>query len=85
MLLDDIVSSCCDTDCTLHFTECMDGQVRLENGSSPAEGRVEVCRNKQWGTVCGYTWDNSNAREVCGLLGYSDKGECKALGFGDPL
>ena len=53
---------------------CSNGDVRLVNGSTPMEGRVEVCIGQQWGAVCGdYYWtsDTSGANTVCEQLGYS--------------
>ena len=39
------------------------------NGSTSMEGRVEVCQNKRWGTVCDSNWGVNEAQVVCWQLG----------------
>ena len=48
---------------------CEEGDVRLMDGSDAKEGRVEICRNNMWGTVCDNGWDNEDARVICRQLG----------------
>ena len=45
--------------------------VRLQDGSSSQDGRVEVLYQNDWGTVCDENFDNKDAAVVCRYLGFS--------------
>ena len=50
----------------------MQGAIRLAGfGSNSSQGRVEVCLNNQWGTVCDDFWGATDAGVACGQLGFS--------------
>ncbi len=55
---------------------CTNGAIRLAgSGSSSSQGRVEVCNNNQWGTVCDDTWNSLDASVACFQMGYSNEGK----------
>ena len=53
----------------------MDGDLRLVNGGTQFEGRLEVCLGDQWGTICDDYWKSNplNAQVACRQLGFSNQ------------
>ena len=82
-----LVSHCCCASMTSHIiysgTACRDGDVRLRNGNHRHEGRIEICFNETWGTICHsidlYSWNHSQADIVCKQLGYSQAGKLSII------
>ena len=55
--------------------DCVDGELRLVGGANSSQGRVEVCLNRVWGTVCDDSFGSADAAVVCGYLGYARHGK----------
>jgi len=49
---------------------CHENILRLVHGSMPVEGRVEVCRNGRFGTICGHSFDIEDGFVICRQLGF---------------
>ena len=43
---------------------CTYGALRLVGGSSIYEGRLEICINDNWGTVCDDGWDEDKIGQL---------------------
>ncbi len=58
-------------------SNCTTGSIRLVDGSNELEGRVEVCINNAWGTVCDNTFSEDEAEIICNVTGNPYNGEYK--------
>ncbi len=62
-------------------SDCSDGNLRLEDGSSDIEngtreGRLEICINNAWGTVCNTFFNIPDAEVACHqLIGFDREGK----------
>ncbi|XP_071492852.1 scavenger receptor cysteine-rich domain-containing protein DMBT1-like [Diadema antillarum] len=48
----------------------LEPEVRLADGGSDREGRVEILHDGTWSTVCDDSWDDIDADVVCRMLGF---------------
>ena len=53
---------------------CRGGSIRLASGRNALEGRVEVCHDGVWGSVCNSKWGEEETVIACRQLGHSETG-----------
>ena len=53
---------------------CQNGDVRLSGSTTAGVGRVEVCHDNHYGTVCDDGWGAEEAGVVCAQLGFDRTG-----------
>ena len=53
---------------------CTTGDVRLVNGND-FRGRLELCNNEVWGTVCNKALTSNDAETVCNKMQLGSDGE----------
>ena len=54
---------------------CTNGDIRLRGSTNSYEGRVEICNNNAWGTVCDDLWGTPDANVACRQLGFASTGK----------
>ena len=57
---------------------CSNGSIRLGD-EGVLRGRVEVCYNGSWVTICTHSWTVKEATVICSQLGYSLYGRITIL------
>ena len=67
------------------FTACTEGDIRLVGGAGNYEGRVEVCHNNIWGTVCDDAWNTFDGIVACRQLGLKFVDTVKRASFGEGI
>ena len=63
---------------------CTTGDIRLRDGATNYEGRVEICYNNAWGTVCQDGWTFHESIVACRQLGLSGIGKFDRIAVSRP-
>lgn len=64
---------------------CDDGSLRVVGGNNDLQGRVEICYNEAWGTICDNQFDNVDASVICRQLGFSQNSKCITVDIAQEL
>ena len=69
-----VINSCTHVqDAGVMCLPCTQGAIRLQGGTTTT-GRVEICNNEAWGTVCDDLWSTTDAQVACRQLGFEATG-----------
>ena len=63
----------CGADIKTVESDCNDWDLRVMDGASVREGRVEICFNNAWGTICNENYGVTDARILCSQLNFESK------------
>ena len=56
----------------VEYSDCANGQIRLSNGTSKMQGRVELCYNHVWFGICADDYRHYyDIGTVCNSMGHS--------------
>lgn len=73
LLLPTCINNCllnlCTSDFSTPIANCSMGELRLVGSEDGDEGRLEVCVNGAWGTVCSNGFDTHETSVACHTLG----------------
>jgi hypothetical protein len=50
---------------------CETGSIKVVDGQDTSDGRIEICFDNLWGTICSQSWDKNDALIACKQLGFS--------------
>ena len=76
MKFDDYLLFACNLSLLFITVLCSpNGSIRLVDGASEREGRVEVCMGGYWGSVCSDGWSEEDALVVCRQAGHNTLSE----------
>ncbi len=52
---------------------CSENAVRLADGVDSAQGRVELCRDGEWRSICANSWTHPDAQVACRQFGFNGR------------
>ena len=63
------------------IVQCKHGDVQLAGTEAMSFGRVEVCINGLWSTICDHHWTVTEASVICSQLGFYKQGLIKVFHY----
>ena len=60
---------------SIQNNHCSDYDIKLVDGPSANEGKLLICINRVWGTLCNDNINSTDAAVICRQLGYRAEGK----------